>query len=103
MTLLIVTIIVGVGTYVSRAIFIVSLADKTLPPLLTSALRYVGAAVLSALAASILVGEQGISGLAPSPELFALIGAGAAAYKTRNVVASLAVGMVLLWVFVAIA
>ena len=79
MTLLIITIVVGLGTYASRAIFIVALADRTLPPLLTSALRYVGAAVLSALAASILVGEEGISGLAPSPEVFALIGAGAAA------------------------
>ena len=40
--------------------------------------------MLAALVASLMVGDQGIMGLTPSPELIALAGAIVVVWKTRN-------------------
>lgn len=98
MTALLATLIVGVGTYFSRASFILTLADRDLPLFVKRAMRNVGPAVLAALVASLLVGDEGLAGLAPSPETISLLIAGGVAWKTRNVVTTLAAGMIAIWI-----
>lgn len=93
-----ITAVVSVGliTYASRAGLIVFLADRPLPPHFTRALRYVGPAVLSALAVNLIAGGQGVDGI-ETEELIA-IGVGVIVAATvRNLIASLAAGMVTLW------
>lgn len=102
MTDLVAVLVVGVGTYATRASFIILLADRTLPPLLQRAVRNVGPAVLSALVASLLVGEEGIAALTPSVELASLAAASLVAWRWKNVIAGLAVGMAVLWLGIAI-
>lgn len=103
MTDLVAVVVVGLGTYATRASFIILLADRTLPPVLQRAVRNVGPAVLSALVASLLVGEEGITGLIPSVELASLASASVVAWRWKNVIAGLAVGMVVLWIGTAFA
>lgn len=103
MTDLVAVVVVGVGTYATRASFIILLADRTLPPLLQRAVRNVGPAVLAALVASLLVGEEGITGLAPSVELASLAAASLVAWRRKNVIAGLAMGMAVLWIGLALA
>lgn len=87
---------VGMITYASRAGLIVFLAERPLPPHFTRALRYVGPAVLSALAVNLIAGGQGIDGI--EAEELAAIGVGVVvAAIARNLIVSLAAGMVTLW------
>jgi branched-subunit amino acid transport protein len=97
-TLAAITAVVSVGliTYASRAGLIVFLADRPLPANITRALRYVGPAVLSALAVNLIAGGQGIGGV-EFVEVAALGVAIAVAAVTRNLIAALAAGMVALW------
>ena len=98
MTVLVI-VLAGVGSYFFRGVFIVALADRTPPSLVSKALRNVGPAVLSALVATDLWGPDAAAvGL---PELVGLLGAGLAAWRTRNLIASVVVGMVLRSVLVA--
>jgi branched-subunit amino acid transport protein len=90
-------IVVGVGTYLTRASFIVALADRDLPVFLVRAMRNVAPAVLAALVASLLVGDRGVAGLAQPAEVVALSTAGLVAYRTKNVPVTLVTGMVVLW------
>ena len=88
---------VALITYASRAGLIVFLADRPLPPHFTRALRYVGPAVLSALTVNLIAGGQGIDGI-ETEELVA-VGVGVVvAAVARNLIVSLAAGMVSLWV-----
>ena len=84
-------------TYFTRSLFVLTLADSELPPLLLTALRYVAPATLSALVASLLVGDNGVKGLGPSPELVALVVGALVAWKWRRAELTLALGMVTLW------
>lgn len=96
------TLLVGIGTYVSRASFVVGLAKRELPAPLRRALRNVGPAVLASLVASLLVGEAGLAGLAPSRQLAALGVAGLVAWRTRNVIFTLLGGMGAIWILNAL-
>ncbi len=91
------TVVLGLGTYLSRASFILLLADRTVPPRLAKALRTVGPAVLGSLVGAILVGDDGLAGLAPSPEVIALAAATGVAWWTRNMTWTLVAGMVVVW------
>lgn len=95
-------IVVGVGTYATRSSFILLLANRTLPPLLQRAVRNVGPAVLAALVATLLVGERGVAGLAPSIELLALTLACLASWRTKSVIPGLVVGMAALWIGISL-
>ncbi len=87
---------VGALTYTARAGLIVLLADRTMPAEVQRALRHVGPAVLSALVVSLLAGGQGIGGV--DVEEIAGVAAGCAvAARTKNLIASLGVGMAVLW------
>lgn len=96
------TLIVGIGTYLSRASFILLLANRMVSPRFQRAMRNVGPSVLAALVATLLVGESGLGGLGPSPEMFALASAGVVAWKTHNMAWSLVAGMVSMWLLGAI-
>jgi len=87
---------VGVITYASRAGLILFLADRPLPANVTRALRYVGPAVLSALAINLIAGGEGIDGVT-GVEVAALAAGVAAAALSRNLIASIAVAMTTLW------
>lgn len=87
---------VGIITYASRAGLIVFLADRPLPANITRALRYVGPAVLSALAVNLVAGGQGIVGV-EFVEVAAIGVAIVVTAITRNLIAAFAAGMTVLW------
>ena len=90
---------VGTLTYAARAAPIVLLADRTMPREVQRALRYVGPAVLSALVISLVAGGEGIGGV--QIEEVAAIAAGClVAARTKNLIASLAAGMGVLWILI---
>lgn len=88
--------IVGLMTYSMRAVAIVALAHRTIPPAVERALRSVGPAVLAALAVNLAAGGEGGPSLTWA-EALALVVAGVVAWKVRNLIATLGAGMVVLW------
>lgn len=93
--------IVAVITYTARAGLILFLADRPLPADVTRALRYVGPAVLSALTVNLLAGGHGISGVT-GQEVAAVAVGGLVAWRTKNLLASLAAGMITLWIILLV-
>lgn len=87
---------VGLGTYVSRALFILALANKRIPGPVTVTLQYVGPAVLSALVVALLIDGDGNVAIG-IPELAAFATGGTVAFKTRNHIYTLLVGMSVFW------
>ena len=95
MTAFWVILLAGIGTYAARAVFIVAVGDRTLPPLIERGLLYVGPAVLAALTASLLTSPDGVGDFLQSvPEVAATIVAVAVAVRFRRFDASFAVAMV---------
>jgi branched-subunit amino acid transport protein len=90
---------VGLVTYASRAGLIVFLADRPLGADVSRALRYVGPAVLSALTVNLIAGGQGASGV-EFAEAAAIGSCIVTVVFTRNLIASLAAGMLTLWILV---
>ena len=88
---------VGLGTYASRALFIVALANRTIPARVLQALQYVGPAVLASLIVAFLIDSEGRVGIGV-PELAALAVGGGVAYRTRSHILTLIVGMGVFWV-----
>lgn len=89
-------LLAGIGTYLSRAIFIVALADRQFPPLALRALEYVAPAVMGALIVSMLTSLNG-EVLIAAPELAGLACAALVAWKTRNHIYTLLGGMAVFW------
>ena len=88
---------VGLMTYAMRAVAIVALANRAIPPWAERALRSVGPAVLAALTFNLAAGGEG----GPSmelPEALALLVAGGVALWKRNLLISLSAGMIILWI-----
>jgi len=96
-------IVVGVAvmTYVMRAGLILALADRPLPVPVERALRFVGPAVLAALAINLAAGGEGGPSLA-MVEVAALIVAGGVALWRRNLIWTLLAGMATLWTLTAL-
>jgi branched-subunit amino acid transport protein len=92
---------VGLITYTSRAGLILFLADRPLPANITRALRYVGPAVLSALTVNLIAGGEGASGV-EAAEVAAIVVSIVVAWFTRNLIAALGAGMLILWVALAL-
>lgn len=90
-------VIVGLGTYMSRAIFILALANRTIPDTVLVALQFVAPAVLAALIVALLTDGDGKVAIG-IPEAAAFIAGGGVAWKTRNQVLTLFVGMGVYWV-----
>lgn len=101
MTTFIASVIVGIGTYVSRAVFILALAKRRIPDSVMVSLQFVAPAVLSALVIAVLTNDDGTVAIG-IPELGAFIAGGATVYKSRNHILTLIVGMTVFWVLRAL-
>ena len=90
--------IAGLVTFGIRLSFIALLGKVELPPALTRALRFVPPAVLSAIILPEVLVRDGAVDLHPAnPRLVAGVLAALVAWRTRNVVLTIAVGMAALW------
>lgn len=95
-------IILGMGliTFLLRFSFIALLDKITLPPMVERGLQYVPAAVFSALIVPALVYNNNELYLSPfNPRLLAGLIAAVVAWRTRNILLTIAVGMVSLWLW----
>lgn len=90
-------LLTGLGTYGSRAVFIIALANRHIPAQVRLAMEYVGPAVMAALVATMLISPEGevVIGIA---EVAALGAAAALARTARNHLVTLAGAMVVFWV-----
>ena len=103
MTLWLTIIASGGVTYALRLSFIVLLGRVALPEVLRRGLRFVPPAVLAAIILPELVLRQGRLDLAPAnPRLLAGLLAGVIAWRTRNVLLTIGVGMAGLWLLQAL-
>lgn len=101
MTAFIATVIVGIGTYLSRAIFILALARRRIPDTVLVMLQFVAPAVLGALVIALLIDGDGAVALG-IPEVSALAVGALVTYKTRNHILTLVVGMAVYWILRAL-
>lgn len=101
MTAFLATVIVGVGTYLSRSIFILALARRRIPDSVLVALQFVAPAVLGALIVALLIDESGAVAVGV-PEVAALAVGALVTYKTRNHILTLVLGMSVFWLLRAL-
>lgn len=97
MSALIAALVVGLGTYLSRSIFILALARKRIPDAVLVALQFVAPAVLGALVIALLINDDGSVAIG-IPELAAFVAGGATVYRTKSHILTLLVGMTVFWV-----
>ncbi len=99
-TLKLAAVIVALGAlnYLSRLSFIAFFAQRSMPPLLARALKYVPAAMLTALIVPMIVDVNPDGADFASPKVPAAALAGIVAFGTRSVLATLGAGMGALWV-----
>lgn len=97
MTAFIATLVVGIGTYLSRAIFILALAKRRIPDGVLLALQFVAPAVLASLVIALLIDDAGSVALGV-PEIAALAIGGGVAFNTKNHILTLLAGMTVYWV-----
>lgn len=98
---IVIVLVVAVMTYVMRAGVILALAGRTIPVPVERGLRYVGPAVLAALAINLAAGGEGGPSLEVA-ELAALVVAGGVAAWRRNLIWALLAGMATLWILSAL-
>lgn len=97
MKLWIVIVSVGVLNYFSRLSFIAFFANRTMPPLMARALKFVPAAMLTALILPMIVAGPAGTTVQIDARLPAAIIAAAVAYVIRGTLPTLAAGMLSLW------
>ncbi len=97
MTLALSIVLIGVLTYLMRVAFI-GPSSLSLPPAVERALRFVPPAALAALVVPDMVSHNGALVLTlANPRLIAGVVAFLIAWRTRNIAATLIVGMGLFW------
>lgn len=92
-----VIVALGALNYFSRLSFIAFFARRSMPPLLARALKYVPAAMLTALIVPMIVDARGGGVDVAAPKVLAAVIAGIVAFVTRNTLATIGTGMVALW------
>jgi branched-subunit amino acid transport protein len=97
----------GVGTFALKASFVVVVGRvDDIPPRVERALEFVPAAVLAALVLPAVIAVEPTGTALPavgySPKLPAAVLAAVVAWKTKNVPATIAVGMIALWTLEAL-
>ncbi len=99
LSLWIVILAVGALNYLSRLSFIALFARIEMPPLVARALRFVPAAMLTAIVvpAVVFVAPGSVALAPPNPKLVAALAAAAVAWRTRSPTATMIVGMAALW------
>ena len=96
-------LVAGLVTFATRLSFIALLGKVEVPPLLTRALRFVPAAVLSAIIFPELVVRGGAVDLSfGNARLLAGLVAALVALKTRSVAWTIGTGMASLWALLAL-
>ncbi len=96
-------LLLAAGTYALRLSFIYLFGKVEMPGWLRRALRFVPASVLAALVFPALTYPNGTLDLSlGNVQLLAGIGGALVAWKTRNVLWTIAVGMVLFWILQAL-
>ena len=99
-----VIVVVGAPNYFSRLSFIAFFARRSVPPLLARALRYVPAAMMTALIVPmILPGPPTVMPALPTPKMLAALVAFVVAWYTHSTLKTLVAGMVALWLLQALA
>ncbi len=94
--------LIGAGTFLIRVSFLALLGRvERVPDWATRILRLIPAAVLAAIAAPALTHAEGGFDLG-TPRFFAGVIASLVAWRTKNVVATLAAGMTALWILQAV-
>ncbi len=93
---------IGLGTFTLRFLFIYLFGKVEMPDWLRRALRFVPAAALAALVFPALTHPTGHLDLSlQNFRLLAGLGGAIVAWRTRNVLLTLIIGMILLWVLEA--
>lgn len=88
----------GILTFLIRFSFIALLERWQAPPFVQSALRFVPVAVLTAIIVPALVLRDGVLNTdLLNPRLLAGIAAVLVAWKTKNVILTIVVGMIVFW------
>jgi branched-subunit amino acid transport protein len=93
---------VGALNYLSRLSFIAFFARREMPPLLARALKFVPAAMLTALIVPLIVTPGPDAGGETVPRVAAALLAAAIAGFTRSGVATIVFGMIALWALKAL-
>jgi branched-subunit amino acid transport protein len=92
-------IVIGLGTFLQRFLFIYLFGKMDMPDWLGRALRFVPAAALAALVFPALTHPAGHLNLSlQNFRLLAGFGGAVVAWRTRNVLLTILVGMALLWI-----
>ena len=100
----IVIVAVGALNYLSRLSFIAFLASREMPPLLPRALKFVPAAMLTALVIPMVVSPSAAGMLAGiNPRIPAAVVAAVVAYFTHSTLKTVTAGMLGLWGLQALA
>lgn len=103
MTIWLIMLALAVGTFLIRISFIMLLSNREVHPLITRALRFVPAAVLSALVVPQILTRANSLRISPSnPQLIAGVVAGVIAWRTKNVLMTILAGMIVLWALQAL-
>lgn len=102
MSALLAIIAAGLGTYFSRAVFIIALANRQIPFQVRLAMEYVGPSVMAALVVTMLVGGDGEL-MVGAPEALSLLTAALVAWRTRNHLLTIVLAMTVFWGLRAIA
>jgi branched-subunit amino acid transport protein len=91
---------VGAITYTARLSFIALFARRDMPPLLAEALKHVPTAMVTAIVVpAVVFMPAGMLRLDfGNPKLIAAVVAGAVAWWSRSAVATIVVGMAVLWI-----
>ncbi len=99
MTLWLMLLVIGAVTYAIRLSCIGLLGQRDMPALLLKALRFVPIAVLPAIILpELFLRNNALALSVQNPRWMAGLLAGFVAWRTRNVLLTIAVGMVALWV-----
>ena len=98
MTIWLIMIALAIGTFLSRISFIHLLSNREVHPLISRALRFVPAAMLTALVVpQILTRNNTLQISFANPQLIAGIVAAGVAWRTRSVFFTIVTGMLVLW------
>ena len=100
---LIAILVIGLATFALRSSFLVLAGRISFPPRLVRALRFVPAAILSAIVfPALVVGPSGALHIGfDNPKLLAGLVAALIAWGTRNMLATILLGMAALWIIKA--
>ncbi len=90
--------VVGLGTFLIRFSFILIMDKISLPDAVHQMLRFIPASVLTALVVpAVLLQKNGGMAFAGWERMLAALVAVAVAWKTKNIMATIASGMIALW------